>query len=214
MNTLVEAKWQILGPRVGKRVPCRCSCGVERQVVESDIRRGRSRNCGCENRARLRLMKPGLRHGMEKTAEYRIWVDMRRRCHNPNRPDFPNYGGRGIYVCDRWRNDFSAFYSDMGPRPPGTTLDRIDNAGPYDAANCVWASRVRQERNKRTSRVLTLFGERMTMADAAERYGIKYHTLVSRIDLRGWEPERAVTEPVTPRSGSTARRSARKEPAA
>lgn len=119
---------------------------------------------------------------------------MRRRCHDPRRPDFKNYGARGITVCDEWRDSFEAFYRDMGPRPDGCTLDRLNNSGPYSKQNCVWAPRKLQERNKRTNRIVQVHGVRMTLAEAAERYGIDYYTLYTRLN-RGWTAERAVSEP-------------------
>lgn len=91
-------------------------------------------------------------HGMHKTTEYTIWVSMVQRCTNPKDDNYPYYGGRGIKVCDRWRNSFNSFYEDMGDRPSNLTLDRINTNGDYEPSNCRWASRSTQSLNTRVRR--------------------------------------------------------------
>jgi hypothetical protein len=93
-------------------------------------------------------------HGMAKTPEYYSWQNMWRRCTDPRQAGYKNYGGRGITVCERWR-DFAAFYSDMGPRPEGLMLERVDNDGGYSPENCRWATRLEQNRNRRQPRLST-----------------------------------------------------------
>jgi hypothetical protein len=160
---------QIPNSRSGKtRWLMRCTCGTEVAVLVASLKSGKSRRC---HQCAVRT------HGMTETVEYRIWIDMRRRCHQPQRPDFKNYGARGIYVCDEWRDSFETFYRDMGPRPSGRVLDRRDNAGPYSPDNCHWVTRKQQERNKRTSRFVTIKGETLTVVEASERFGISAHKL-------------------------------------
>jgi hypothetical protein len=121
----------------------------------------------------------------------RSWKDMIQRCTNPRRINYANYGGRGITICDRWRKSFEAFLSDMGPRPDGTTLDRIDNDGNYEPGNCRWASKEEQSSNTRRSRFIEIGGERLTVSQWADRRRINRATLYSRIKA-GWTIERAL----------------------
>lgn len=125
-------------------------------------------------------------------AEWYSWRNMNARCYGRARPDFAYYGGRGITVCDRWRESFAAFLADMGLRPtPQHSLDRIDNHGNYEPGNCHWATRTEQMRNTRGVRLLTHDGLTLTMSAWAERTGIKYGTIVSRL-YHGWSIQRTL----------------------
>lgn len=132
-------------------------------------------------------------HGMRDSSEYIVWGNIKQRCHNPQNNNYPYYGGRGIVLCERW-HDFALFYADMGPRPKGHTIDRTDNDGSYEPGNCAWVTRKRQQNNRRNNVMMTHAGETMTMGEWADRTGIPYKTLQSRLRL-GWDHGRALSEP-------------------
>jgi hypothetical protein len=126
---------------------------------------------------------------------YIIWCHIRRRCGNPRDPAYNRYGGRGIYVCERWQK-FVAFRDDMGPRPPGTSLDRIDNDGPYAPWNCRWATRQQQGSNKRNNIRVEWAGEVVSLHEACRRVGFDYHAVHKRVTRRNWPMDKALTIPV------------------
>ena len=131
---------------------CHCLCGKDTTVKSQKLRLGYTKSCGClkvEMRRYIRI------HGMRKSREYQTWIGMKARCSNPHSGYFKNYGGRGIKVCDRWLKDFPNFFSDLGPRPEGYSLDRIDSNGNYEPSNCRWASIKTQQRNKRSNQLIT-----------------------------------------------------------
>lgn len=141
-----------LGPRRRGRatVLCRCDCGTEKAVLPLCLRDGVTKSCGC-----LKLENPGYppRHGMAKTPEYRAWVMMKNRCSNVNSPAWPNYGGRGITVCDEWRNSFEAFLAYVGRKPTAQhSIGRIDNDKGYAPGNVEWQTREQQANNQRHSK--------------------------------------------------------------
>lgn len=136
----------------------------------------------------------GKTHGLSTERVYAIWCGMWTRCTNPNRDGWPDYGGRGITVCDRWRS-FENFLQDMGQPPPGHSIDRIDVNGNYEPTNCRWATRAVQARNSRRTRLFTYQGETLPMKDWAARVGMSYWSLRWRLD-DGWPIEQALTKPM------------------
>jgi len=129
-----------------KKWRCACDCGTETHVTTTALRRGLQLSCGCLRAQRVGAMN--RRHGRTITPEYRTWRGMKRRCLNPGASQYAYYGGRGITICDRWRASFEAFLSDMGPRPVGQSLDRINPDGNYEPQNCRWATHSIQVRNR------------------------------------------------------------------
>lgn len=143
-----------------------------------------------------------VRHGHcsfgRRTPEATAWQNMKARCHNPRNPRYADYGGRGIAVCERWRNSFEAFYEDLGPRPsPKHQIDRIRNEVGYEPGNCEWRLPTENMTNRRNTRFVVVDGEEVPLATIAHLCGVPANTLRARI-LSGWTLERATSQP--PRS--------------
>lgn len=155
---------------------CRCICGNELRVQSSRLRADRIKSCGCKRRE---LVAAGnLTHGHwvgnKPSPEVMSWRSAINRCHNPAHRSYSRYGERGIAVCDEWRNDFAAFLKHMGPRPVGSTLDRIDTGRGYEPGNCRWSTPKEQSNNMRNNRFVVVRGERLTIRVASDRYGLDY----------------------------------------
>ncbi len=129
---------------------------------------------------------------MTNTPEYKTWASMKSRCLNPNNDRFSDYGGRGIGVIKLWARNFEEFYKDMGPRPPNTSLDRIDNNGHYSPKNCRWATVKEQQRNRRVG---NLSGTGKSISQLSEEYGISQWAIQTRL-ARGWDLNAALTTPI------------------
>lgn len=176
---------------------CRCVCGRMLSVLGSGLRNGTSKSCGCKRSESRRLASTAsgrMRDGKPST-EFYIWQTMLQRCHNPRYRWFKNYGGRGITVCARWRKSFDAFFADMGPRPAGMSLDRVNNMKGYSPANCRWATGREQCNNKTNNRILEFRGLRLTLTQMAEHHGLTRHQLWQRLH-EDWPLEQALTTPV------------------
>ena len=180
---------------------CLCICG--NIVVKSSSDLGRcvpASSCGCykkpkkvrsENHTVVRPYKKDI-------SSYKSWEAMRQRCNNPNHKHFNYYGGRGITVCDRWVSSFENFLNDMGERPSGMTLDRIDATGNYEPSNCRWATKEEQSRNRAIVKKFQVFGELLTMPEIAERLGVSYGYVYNKLQINKVEVDkflRAVLNP-------------------
>lgn len=136
------------------------------------------------------MVYPTYKHGHGYASPtYRSWKLMRNRCERPNDKQYKDYGGRGISVCERWKK-FANFLADMGLRPEGMTLDRIDVNGGYAPENCRWSDLKTQRRNRRDNRLVFFQGREMTLIEACERSGLKYDTAKDRLLRYGWTVER------------------------
>ena len=187
-------KRKTLSGRLNYLYKCKCNCGTIKVIFESMLKSGRTKSCGClRKEVRVQCMKT---HGMTKTKTWKAWSAMKDRCTQKNSKHYKHYGGRGIKVCERWKNSFENFLEDLGEKPDGFTLDRINSDGDYSPENCRWASLKEQQNNKRNNRILEFNNQRKTMSEWADFVGIKYNTLRSRLE-RGWEIERALWQKLT-----------------
>lgn len=208
----VVGRWTVIEYVGNRRWRCRCACGNEKDVIATVLTSGRSNSCGCYRieQGREHGAKINLRHGEggngRETPEYRAWVAMIQRCTNQSHKQFPNYGGRGIRVCDRWRNSFENFLQDMGRRPGGAyeySLDRYpNNDGDYEPGNCRWATYVEQNSNKRGLHLVTIDGQQMTLHAALRGPASisSTRTFYDRV-ASGMTEEEALTTPPRGRTG-------------
>ncbi|MDR9052041.1 hypothetical protein FEP39_03613 [Burkholderia multivorans] len=180
-----------------RRVYARCECGVVRDYVLSEVRLGKTKSCGCIQHEGECYRTHGHTSGRKFSPEYYSWSSMMTRCTNPKSSKYGDYGGRGISVCERWRT-FENFIADMGPRPDGTTLERVSVNGHYEPTNCKWATRKRQSNNTRSNTVLEHDGRQQSIADWAAEFGLTYNTLLARIHRLKWPIEKALKTPPRP----------------
>lgn len=165
------------------RWSCQCDCGKTLSVNGDALRSGNTKSCGCLMVEVVKVSgNKNKTHGMTRSPEYRTWCSMKTRCYKEDYPSYPNYGGRGIKVCDRWLESFENFFSDMGKRPANASLDRIDNSKGYDPDNCRWATTIEQANNKRNNNLHLFRGSLVSLSRIAAITGISQPTLWSRLN--------------------------------
>ncbi len=189
-------RWTVIRELAPLRVPggtirqfeCRCDCGSIGVQPPFNLRNGLSKSCGCWRSENSRII--ATTHGDCGSPEHTVWRKMLERCFNPKDKSFPDYGGRGIVVCDEWRHDYAAFLAHVGRRPgPLYSIDRIDNARGYEPGNVKWSVRKDQNRNKRNTIMVTVDGVQRRFVEMCEETGVPYCTAKAR-RKRGWPDSR------------------------
>ena len=169
---------------------CKCDCGKEKIVNKNDLMSGHTSSCGCLQKENA--SKANKKHGFVKSRIYGIWIGIKKRCFNSNHKGYKNYGGRGIVMCDKWKNDFIEFYkwAIINGYKDNLTIDRINNEGNYEPSNCRWVTLTEQARNRRNTRFITYNGERLCMKDWAKKLGLNYKLVSAKIN-KGWPIKKA-----------------------
>lgn len=155
---------------------CKCDCGNEGVRRANTLRTGGSKSCGCYHKERA--IEANITHGMNRSPEHMTWMRMIQRCYNPNVERYPEYGGRGIRMSERWVNSFETFFTDMGPKPSDDySIERIDVNGNYEPGNCRWATTFDQSRNRRNNQIIEYQGQSYVQVDLCDKLGIAYYQL-------------------------------------
>jgi hypothetical protein len=208
-----HGRWTVLGPAVDPKPngkfywACVCVCGTRKNVTENMIACGVSVGCGCmtpiENPSGIGRPK---KHGLFGTWVYGLWQSMIRRCYSEKDICYHLYGGRGIRVCDRWKNSVEAFYADMGDRPTEAhQIDRKNSDGNYEPDNCRWATPIEQARNRKSNRFIEFNGMRKTISEWSEITGIHKGVIKCRLNS-GHTPEVALSKTDLRSTANKARR--------
>ena len=177
------------------RYKCLCDCGNYSIVEGRHLRDGKIKSCGCL--AKKRIGDFSRTHGMTNSPEYKTWSGIKRRCLNKNDARYHHYGGRGILICERWKNSFEAFLYDMGEKPHGNySIERIDFNGHYEPTNCKWIKNEVQQKNKRSNVILSSSGKTMILSDWAKETGLSASTISARLRY-GWSVDDALSKPLS-----------------
>ena len=188
-NLTVKSFVGIVGNNPHNYWLCVCDCGQEKSIAGSNLRNGLIMSCGCLQKQQA--SEANKKHGeSQKSKEYATWLGMRKRCNCVTSEDYPDYGGRGITVCERW-DVFANFLEDMGRCPTGYSLDRIDVNKGYSPDNCRWADAKTQARNKTNTRWITYNGITKALCEWAELSGTK-RTMIDKRIRRGWSIGEAI----------------------
>lgn len=189
LTVLEELQERKHGGRVYK---CKCDCGNISIVNKYNLTSGHTKSCGCLRKENTSKMFKT--HGKRNTRLFNIWTDLKQRCYNKHNTRYKDWGGRGIAVCDEWRNEFMSFhdwalnngYNDK------LSIDRIDNNGNYEPTNCRWVTAKQQARNRRTNINYTINGETRCIVEWCEILGLKPKTVYQRLHYYNWTIERAL----------------------
>jgi hypothetical protein len=175
----------------------KCDCGNIKISRLYDVKRGKINSCGCIHKKQLaERNKANAKHGYFGTPTYNSWSAIIERCYNPNSGNYNMYGAKSITMCERWRSSFENFLEDMGDRPPGTSIDRIDVYANYEPENCRWVDAKTQARNRTNNVRYEYDGKNLTLPEWSEITGIKASTMHSRIRKQGWSIDDALTRKV------------------
>lgn len=176
---------------------CQCKCGTVFKPRGDHLKSGNTTNCGCVRRIAVgnACRTHGHCNNRQHTTEYRIWCAIIQRCTTAACPGYKHYGGRGITICDRWRESFELFFSDMGQRPKGHSIDRIDVNGNYEPSNCRWTTHREQMQNTRRNHFITFQGKTLCVTEWARRIGLHPATLFKRLRSPKWDVASALTTP-------------------
>lgn len=181
----------------GRRIwSCQCECGNTVEMTHNLFSKRKS--CGC--RSNKGIISASTKHGMSNSTEWSIWHGIKKRCLCKTDRVYHRYGGRGVGICKEWAESFQKFYEDMGPRPHGKTIDRIDNNLGYSKENCRWVDWKTQQRNRRSNHLITFNGETKCLIEWAEQFGIRKDTLRRRLCVYKWPLEEALKTPTQKRT--------------
>lgn len=169
---------------------CQCDCGNIKVVRSDSLQSGAIRSCGCMKKAQEKInLTKHHSHKMSGTRIYHIWRGMKDRCYNVHSPSYYRWGGRGITICDEWKDNFSAFYSWAMENgySENLTIDRIDNNGNYEPSNCRWATMEEQSRNRQSNVVIQIGNSKRTLKEWCEIFELEYGTILERYHNNGFE---------------------------
>lgn len=183
-----------------RKYRCVCDCGGEKITSEDNLRRGHTRSCGCLRYGHGGSKKKNIFLGSDSKL-YRTWDGIKSRCFNQNNHNYHNYGGRGITMCNEWKNDYNTFkqwalengYDETGGR--NCSIERININGNYGPDNCKWATAKEQGNNRRTNTIIVYNGVKYTLSQLADKAGLNYSTFISRYS-RGWDINKIMNCPV------------------
>jgi len=168
---------------------CECECGQIVSIRANSLKTGNTLSCGCYKKERDGR---NIGHKRNNLKDYYVWTSMKQRCNNSKCKAYKYYGGRGIRVCERWDKSFADFLSDMGKRPIGMSIERINNDGNYEPNNCRWATQVEQANNTRKNILFSYKGKMVSLSELAAISGISRHKIYSRIHISKWSVEKAI----------------------